>query len=416
MGRYFDKEAAREPCTLSAHNLTTSNLLWRSWPAWLTAILTCSLIWLVDEKLWLTAGWLISIGVWLLVMRNYARALHKHSNPDNDANPAQTTCTAINEFTNQFGQFTQSESSDMLSSVDQVQNIITDAGNKLRHSFNGLQDKTEMQKQLLTDVIANMHGHASKDAMTFGKFISKTEYVLHEYIDLVVKVSDKGISATHKMQDMIEQINSMFRILSEVNKLTDQTNLLALNAAIEAARAGESGRGFAIVANEVRTLSEHSRGLNEKIRNQIDIVKTTLTQANDIVGDIASMDMNVAIESKGSMDEAIRVLNDSNLHIEKILGNSSSLATTIRQDVSTAVTALQYEDIANQVAEYLRSKLTNLQSQIDQLRADSKNIDEPLSLLASLSQKLARLNLERSTAVNNPVASTSMASGEAELF
>lgn len=401
---------------MSVHYLTMTKLLWRCWPAWLSTLCACSLLWLVENKLLLTFGWLLSVSVWLYVLLSLVRAQSQYHEQQLHAARMQQTSIKISEFTDQFTRIAHSESSDMMSSLDQVQNIISDAGTKLRNSFSGLQDKTEMQKQLLSDLIANMSGHASKDAMTFGKFISKTEYVLHEYIDLVVNVSEKGISATHKMQDMVDQINNMFRILSEVNKLTDQTNLLALNAAIEAARAGESGRGFAIVANEVRTLSEHSRELNEKIRHQIDIVKTTLTQANELVGEIASMDMNIAIESKGNMDEAIQVLNQSNTQIGNILENSSNLATTIRQDVSSAVTALQYEDIANQVADYIRAKLTNLQNQIGQLLATSKQCDDPLVFITTLSQELSRFNSQQTSSVNNPVASKSMASGEAELF
>lgn len=394
---------------------TTSALLRQSWPVWLLFTVAVGLLWTIENKLVISLCWLTSLAVWLTITVKLWRSVSRHSTSANASTQKQASQT-IGECARQLHQLVRKETDETVSNIGQLQNIISDAGQKLRVSFNGLQEKTSVQKDLLRDVLVNLQGDANDDSMTFGKFIKKTHNVLQEYIDLVVKVSDKGIGATHKMQDMIDQINDMFRILTDVNKLTDQTNLLALNAAIEAARAGESGRGFAIVANEVRNLSEHSRQLNEKIRAQIDIVKTTLTQANDMVGEIASMDMNVALESKGSMDEAIEVLNKSRTDIERVLENSAKLAATIREDVSVAVTALQYEDIATQIAEYVGRKHTTIQNQIEMFVEDSKNIDDISEFIEKINNELHQRNTNFSSALNNPVASMSMASGEAELF
>jgi methyl-accepting chemotaxis protein len=400
---------------LTVQNTTISALLRQSWPVWLVITVAVGLLWTIESKLVISLCWLICFALWLMVTVKLWRSVSSHSTSTSTLTRKQAS-QAIGECARQLHQLARKETDETVSNVEQLRNIISDAGQKLRVSFNGLQEKTSFQKDMLRDVLVNLQGDANEDSMTFGKFINRTHNVLQEYIDLVVKVSDKGIGATHKMQDMIEQINDMFRILTDVNKLTDQTNLLALNAAIEAARAGESGRGFAIVANEVRNLSEHSRQLNEKIRTQIDIVKTTLTQANDLVGEIASMDMNVALESKGSMDEAIEVLNQSRTNIERVLENSAKLAATIREDVSVAVTALQYEDIVTQIAEYIGRKHTTIQNQIDKFVDDSKEIDDISEFLEKINNELHQCNINTTNTLNNPVASMSMASGEAELF
>ena len=75
------------------------------------------------------------------------------------------------------------------------------------------------------------------------------------------------------MNDMNEDVQSIGKIVQLINDISDQTNLLALNASIEAARAGEAGRGFAIVAEEVRSLAEQSSQSTKSIRSIIETIR-----------------------------------------------------------------------------------------------------------------------------------------------
>lgn len=391
------------------------NLARQCWLAWFASAVTLGVVWVQDNKLIDSVSLGLCIAFWFVAMLKLRHSLSQNYDLIAAANNQQIN-QSLHTCARQLNEFNQAETSATLSSIAQLQGLITDAGQKLRSSFTGLQEKSSEQKDLLGEVLGKLHDETKSDAMSFGKFIDKTREILHEYIELVVKVSDKSIFATHKMQDMVDQINAMFNILTEVNKLTEQTNLLALNAAIEAARAGESGRGFSIVANEVRNLSELSSQLNEKIHSQVNAVKTTLTEANEIVGDIASMDMKLALESKGNMDEAIDVLNKSNSYIEQVLNNSASLASTIRDDVSEAVTALQYEDIAVQLAQHIMQRYTTYQSLLNEFVTDSAVINDATHFLEKIHDALMHTSTVTSKSINKPVASASMTAGEAELF
>lgn len=401
---------------MTAQNLTITALLRQGWLSWLCVGVAIGVLWTVEDKLLVTICWLFSLAFWLLAtIRLWKKRVPRHEQTRTTGNQDDTQA-ALRECGSQLDQFVRVESEATASNIKQLQTLVADAGNKLRTSFNGLQDKSTAQQGLIGEVLGSLQANKDAETMNFAKFIERTRLVLQQYIDLVVEVSDKSIFATHKMQDMIDQINDMFAILQDINKLTDQTNLLALNAAIEAARAGESGRGFAIVADEVRNLSNHSRQLNEKIRNQVNIVKTTLTQANEVVGEIASMDMKVALDSKGNMDDAIDVLNQTRVNIEQVLTKSSSLAAAIRSDVATAVTALQYEDIATQLMEHILRNHLAIQTQLEQFGSDTPAINNCKAFVEKLAHTLQEVNTAIANSRDNPVATGTLDSGETELF
>ena len=181
--------------------------------------------------------------------------------------------------------------------------MVLDANSKLQQSFSGLTTSTEQQSSLTHDIITKLHVEGeNSDVLIFDKFTSGTAKVLSGYVELTVMVSDKGIEAAHKMQDMIKHLDAMYDLLENVKYIADQTGMLALNASIEAARAGEFGRGFSVVANEVRTLAEQSVKLKSQIHENVAISRETLNKTNDIVGQIASLEMNEALDAKDRLN------------------------------------------------------------------------------------------------------------------
>lgn len=303
-----------------------------------------------------------------------------------------------------------------LHSMDQLEGVIRDANAKLHSGFGGLTDNSQRQHELILKIIDHLcvKEDAGNVALSFDKFTGEVARVLREYVDLTVDVCDKSIAAANKMQLTVEHMDVMFSRLDSVKYIADQTSLLALNAAIEAARAGESGRGFAVVAKEVQGLANKSRDLNDQIHQEVILTRGMLGEASSIVGEIASLDMSVALKAKGNLDHMREELDQVNHLVARSLEQSSDIAASIRADVATAVTALQYEDLATQLIGYVKSRLDSVSMGFESL-IPLLDRGEIVEILRIANEQL-KLICDQEQCLQSAVASTSMDAGDVELF
>jgi len=181
--------------------------------------------------------------------------------------------------------------------LDHQRSVVDESVETLNESYFELQKLAEQQNQITAELVENLLGNRDSNS-DISQVLPKTEAIIRQFVDTLVDVSEKSISAVHSIHDMSDKLDAVFRLLEQVRGLSEQTNLLALNAAIEAARAGDAGRGFAVVAQEVRNLSVKAEELNTQIESEISVAQQTVQEANKTVGEMASIDMTEAIESK----------------------------------------------------------------------------------------------------------------------
>lgn len=257
----------------------------------------------------------------------------------------------------------ESEMSSTQKEVCQSRKLVRDAIGKLETSFRGVNHDIETQKDLVMSLIDRMaasnsgSSNGAEERISLKQFADEMASILEYFVGQVLETSQESMTMVHHIDDMVEQMGEVEQLLGDVRTITEQTNLLALNAAIEAARAGEAGRGFAVVADEVRKLSQHSNDFSEQIGSVVAKAMANIARAKGIVGGMASKDMSRAIESKARVDGMLVEVNSLDAFLADRLSDVSSVTEKINRNVGLAIVSMQFEDMVNQLMTFVELRL-----------------------------------------------------------
>jgi methyl-accepting chemotaxis protein len=304
------------------------------------------------------------------------------------------------------------------SESDQVNNLIQNAISQLTSSFQGLNVQSDQQSKMLLGLV-----HQDDGEQSFSEFIQETEELLSYFVDSVVTTSKDSMYLMHRLDDMTDKVNAVFSLLGDVREIASQTNLLALNAAIEAARAGEAGRGFAVVADEVRKLSKKSDDFSEQINKTTLDIKEALDAAGEVVHRVVSADMSVAINSKQKVSDMSTVITTINNKTNQVIGESGMISEQITMMVNQAVMSLQFEDMCTQLSAHIIrrldavAELTELVDQAHVVRMNKDKVDDYRQSLTTIEALLEELKPKIESVEHQAVTQKNLdSSGEVEMF
>jgi methyl-accepting chemotaxis protein len=164
-----------------------------------------------------------------------------------------------------------------------------------------------------------------------------------EQVTRVTESIDKLAQDVQKASEVINQVNkdseAIGQILDVIQGISEQTNLLALNAAIEAARAGEQGRGFAVVADEVRSLASKTQQSTKEINEMIERLQSSIHSAVGVMTqgqESAGQSVEKAAATARSLEaitQAVSTITDMNTHIASAAQEQTSVAEEINRNV-----------------------------------------------------------------------------------
>ena len=226
------------------------------------------------------------------------------------------TCRQFEEVVGQVAGVAQS--------MKEQSSSLSQAGERVVDGMQRQESATERANELMDRNLSEVEevaGHSDRaaryaeevDRLSTGG-LERVEATLNALTELTDRLDQAG-AIIHQLDAHGGEIGS---VVDMIRTVSEQTNLLALNAAIEAARAGEHGRGFAVVADEVRTLSMRTRESTDRIAEMIGSLKTTMHQAAELMadsGEYAARTLQEAEQAGGQLreiDQAVSKIRDMN--------------------------------------------------------------------------------------------------------
>ena len=249
----------------------------------------------------------------------------------------------------------------------QVQNILSDAIEKLIASFTKLENLTDEQKTLALGIIQGGRQGDNGTSVSFQQMFKEIEDVMQRLLDATIENNTQTNKLMASMDATQEQFQKVLGMLGEVRKIADQTNLLAINAAVEAARAGVAGKGFAVVAEEVRNLSIRSNRFSEQIDTSVQQISNAFGEVTLSIKSLSQRSDQLVEEEKDHIGHAMSQAHEFNDAVERSARDISALAEDVSQQVRQAVTSLQFQDMATQVIGTVSKRLDSLDTLIRDL-------------------------------------------------
>ena len=273
------------------------------------------------------------------------------------------------------GNVVSSASAELSAQIEQSDRGAAESASRLSEAATAMNEMNATVQE-----VAKNAGAASTASAETREKAEAGAQVVEKAVHSIEQVHQMSLELKDDMAQLNEHAQDITRIMGVISDIADQTNLLALNAAIEAARAGEAGRGFAVVADEVRKLAEKTMASTNDVGNAIKAIQESTAKST------ASVDNAVA-----QIEEATQFANESGRALEEIVATAEVTA----DQVNAIATASEEQSAASEEINHSILECNDMSRQIAEAMAEAA---KAVSDLAGQTQELTELIREMKTA------------------
>ncbi|WCM50195.1 methyl-accepting chemotaxis protein [Pseudomonas sp. WJP1] len=221
-------------------------------------------------------------------------------------------------------------------------------------------EETEQVATAMNQMTATVHDvarnaeEAALAAQTADGKVESGQQVVRQSMVRIEQLADSATSASSSIESLSAEIQNIGTVLGVIKSVAEQTNLLALNAAIEAARAGEQGRGFAVVADEVRALARRTQQSTEEIERLVSALRAAAQASVQQIqgsGELVKLAVSDALQTEsalGSIAAAVSLIQQMNQQIAAAAEEQSSVAEEINRSVTSIRASADQSSLAMQ--------------------------------------------------------------------
>lgn len=175
-------------------------------------------------------------------------------------------------------------------------------------------------------------------------FLNVFSQTLTNLMEKIVFISEMSVRMAYYLDEATTHLGALESFVQKINKINKETNLLALNATIEAARFGEEGKGFGVVAGEVKSVSQSIQTLTFDMNSHIGAVASSLRGSYEVTQKLATTDMSEQILARERLDRMLLGLIEQNRHFSTVMQGAIDDSNKISQNISQAVIGMQFQD------------------------------------------------------------------------